>query len=172
MRTQEIDEESGFIAPCNGATDVSSSGVEGKDDFDASSPPPRRSIHSDGSDLQRYDSSFSAQSSSDDINHKDECDDHVSEMTPLIALTGDRAATELSLQIPRPIRRSLSEESIATVSALPGMVLRAHSIHVGAAGRHSEVTCSIRPSSTKAALKAVQQERRASRRRQEQQNSK
>mmetsp|Transcript_24402 Transcript_24402/g.40266 ORF Transcript_24402/g.40266 Transcript_24402/m.40266 type:complete len:491 (+) Transcript_24402:81-1553(+) len=168
MRQQEIDEEHGG---CNGTNDVSisDSGEDGKDDFDLSAPP-RRSIHSDGSNLQRRDSSFSAQSSSD-MNPKDEYDDHVSEMTPLIALTGDRAATELSPQILRPILRSLSEESIATVSALPGMVLRAHSIHVGAAGRHSEVTCSIRPSSTKAALNAVQQERRASRRKHEQQNS-
>jgi len=51
------------------------------------------------------------------------------------------------------------------------MILRSHSIHVGAAGRHSEVTCSIRPSSTKAALKAVQQEQRTWRRKHEQQNS-
>jgi len=155
MRQQEIDEEHGEL-------DYSD------DHFDLSSPP-RRSIHSDGSDLMRHDSSLSAQSS--DTTPKDEHLDHVSEMTPLMAMTGDRAASELSPQIIRPMQRSLSEESIATVAALPGMILRSHSIHVGAAGRHSEVTCSIRPSSTKAALKAVQQEQRAWRRKHEQQNS-
>mmetsp|Transcript_28323 Transcript_28323/g.40488 ORF Transcript_28323/g.40488 Transcript_28323/m.40488 type:complete len:483 (+) Transcript_28323:87-1535(+) len=156
MVQQEIDEEKGATASCNGTDDVS-----------ILSDPPRRSIHSDSSDLLRHDSSLSIQSS---VTPKDEYLDHVSEMTPLMALTGDRAARELPPQTLRPIiLRSLSEESILTVSELPGMVLRAHSIHVGAAGRHSEVTCSIRPSSTKAALKAVQQERRASRMKHKQQ---
>ena len=155
----EIDEEKGATA----------SSRNGTDDVSILSDPPRRSIHSDSSDLLRHDSSWSAQSS--DITPRDEYLDHVSEMTPLIALTGDRAASKLSPQTLRPIGRSLSEESILTVSELPGMVLRAHSIHVGNAGRHSEVTCSIRPSSTKAALKAAQKERRASRMKQEPRNS-
>ncbi|KAL7429980.1 hypothetical protein ACHAXM_001952 [Skeletonema potamos] len=173
MRQHEIDEERGEAATsCNGAdvSILSDYGVD-EDDFDLSSSSPRRkqSIHSDSPHLPRRDSSFSVHSA--DTTPKDEHLDHVSELTPLMAKTGDRAAGALSPPIPRPIiRRSLSEESIATVAALPGMVLRAHSIHIGAAGRHSEVTCSIRQSSTKAALKAVQQEQRALRRKHEQHN--
>ena len=170
-RQQEIDEELGGTTPCNNNGNfmpiLSEYGEDNNDVFDLSSPPMRiKSIHSDDDpDLTRHDSSFSAHSS--DTTPKDEHLDHVSELTPLMTTTGDRAARALSPPIIRP-RRSLSEESIATVAALPGMVLRAHSIHVGAAGRHSEVTCSICPSSTKAALKAVQQEQRASRRKHEQ----
>ena len=171
MRYQEIeiDEEHGGRTPCNETDDVSIlSDVEGsdKDDFDSSSLRRKsKREYSNGSDVLRHDSSFTH--SSDTTASKDEHLDHVSELTPLLAMTGDRAVSNL----PPTIRRSLSEESIATVAALPGMILRAHSIQIGTAGRHGEVTCSIRNSSTKAALKAVQLQRRAMRRKQEQFNS-
>jgi len=151
---QEIDEEQGrIVASCHGNHDKfalsdDDSDEHNEDDFNS----PVKSIHSGRN------SSFSATTPGDEYL------DHVSELTPL--MVGDRAARALSQQF--QLRRSLSDDSIVTVAALPGMVVRAHSIHVGGAGRHSGVTCSIRPSSTKAALKAVQQELRALRRKSEQ----
>lgn len=168
-----IDEEQGNIGSRDGYklsddNDDDSNEEEGDYLFDSTSSSHN---HEAGNTIipafMRHNSSLSA-NSSDTASHKDERLDHVSELTPLMA-TGDRAARALSPSMMlRPIQRSLSEESIATIAALPDMVLRAHSIHVGGAGRHSEVTCSFRPSSAKAALKAVQQEQRASRRRAEQ----
>ena len=76
-----------------------SSGVDSKDNhFDVSSPPPphRRSIRRDGPDLQRHDS------------------DYVSEMILYWLETEPNRVVTTNA---RPIRRSLFEESIATVSA-------------------------------------------------------
>ena len=100
--------------------------------------------------------------------------DQVSEMTPLVGDGGGslRASPSYGLhQDPDPsasivksrptIKRSSSEESITTVTALPGMTIRSHAIHQ-AGGLRGEGKCSIRPSPTKVALKAVLIERRAS----------
>lgn len=161
MSQEEIvDEEQGNIGSHDGYILSDDDSNEEDDDlFDGNR------ISSIGSAFMRHNSSLSAKSS-DTTSHKDERLDQLSELTPLMA--GDRAAGALSPSTLRPIQRSLSQESIATIAALPDMVLRAHSIHVGGAGRHSEVTCTFRPSSAKAALKAVQQEQRASRKRAEQ----
>lgn len=169
--TQEgiIDEEQGNIGSHDGyiLSDDDSDNEEDDDLFDSTSSSHNHEGNIIIPAFMRHNSSFSANSSDTTTSHKDERLDHVSELTPLMA--GDRAARALSPSMMlRPIQRSLSSDSIATIAALPDMVLRAHSIHVGGAGRHSEVTCSFRPSSAKAALKAVQQEQRASRRRAEQ----
>jgi hypothetical protein len=48
-----------------------------------------------------------------------------------------------------PLRRLPSDESINTVTALPGMVIRCHSINIASNRRRGEGTCIIRPSTTK-----------------------
>ena len=53
------------------------------------------------------------------------------------------------------------DESIRTISALPGMTIKCHSINANhASGRRGGSTCIIRPSTTQVALKEVQKERR------------
>ena len=88
------------------------------------------------------------------LHSESEYFDHVSEMTPL--LVGDSA--ELAppptsygvVDAQRhPLIRTPSEESINTVTALPGMVIKCHSINVNAGGRRAEGVCTIRPSTTK-----------------------
>jgi len=118
---------------------------------------------------------FSIQSSSSNISDS-EYNDHVSEMSPLIgdselvppavAYDGLDNTIQEQHQYPHRLQRVDSEESIQTVAALPGMVIRCHSINMSGGG-----SCILRPSTTKVALKAVQIERRAARKRQQQQNS-
>jgi len=118
---------------------------------------------------------FSIQSSSSNISDS-EYNDHVSEMSPLIGdselvppvaydgLDNDNTIQEHQQhQYPHRLQRVDSEESIQTVAALPGMVIRCHSINMSGGG-----SCILRPSTTKVALKAVQIERRAARKRQQQ----
>jgi hypothetical protein len=54
------------------------------------------------------------------------------------------------------------DESVRTISALPGMTIKCHSINTNHAprGRRGGSTCIIRPSTTQVALKEVQKERR------------
>jgi hypothetical protein len=54
------------------------------------------------------------------------------------------------------------DESVRTISALPGMTIKCHSINSNHAprGRRGGSTCIIRPSTTQVALKEVQKERR------------
>ncbi|KAL7532116.1 hypothetical protein ACHAXR_004444, partial [Thalassiosira sp. AJA248-18] len=92
----------------------------------------------------------------------------ISEITPLVGNAAELAPSSTSYGVvdPRrqPLQRIPSEDSISldTVTALPGMVIRCHSINVN--GRREGV-CTIRPSTTKVALRAVQLERRAARKR-------
>lgn len=98
--------------------------------------------------------------------------DYVSEMSPLrqhhqhhtvevAPLPPSYGGLETMIEAPKyPLRRRPSDESINTVTALPGMVIRCHSIHNASSRRRGEGTCSIRPSTTKVALRAVQLERR------------
>ncbi|KAL7468220.1 hypothetical protein ACHAXS_008447, partial [Conticribra weissflogii] len=65
---------------------------------------------------------------------------------------------------PHRLRRSASEESITTVTALPGMTIRSHSIQLSNRG---DGKCNIRPSPTTDALRAVQLERRMALRKQQ-----
>ena len=118
---------------------------------------------------------FSIQSSSSNISDS-EYNDHVSEMSPLIGdselvppvaydglLDNTIQEHQYPHQYPHRLQRVDSEESIQTVAALPGMVIRCHSINMSGGG-----SCILRPSTTKVALKAVQIERRAARKRQQQ----
>mmetsp|Transcript_22295 Transcript_22295/g.54013 ORF Transcript_22295/g.54013 Transcript_22295/m.54013 type:complete len:442 (+) Transcript_22295:1-1326(+) len=98
-------------------------------------------------------------------------------MTPLVAGNGAETVpspTTSTHDAHHPtLRRIPSEESVHTVTALPGMMIRCHSIqHANSSGgggrQRGEGVCNIRPSTTKAALRAVQLERRAARNRQRQ----
>ena len=87
--------------------------------------------------------------------------DYVSEMSPLrqhhqhhtvevAPLPPSYGGLETMIEAPKyPLRRRPSDESINTVTALPGMVIRCHSIHNASSRRRGEGTCSIRPSTTK-----------------------
>lgn len=84
---------------------------------------------------------------------------HTVEVAPLPSSYGGLEGIEASKH---PLRRRPSDESINTVTALPGMVIRCHSINNASASRRGrgEGNCIIRPSTTKVALRAVQLERR------------
>jgi len=118
------------------------------------------------SSIQRNSGDFSRQLSTTSTNvSESEYFDHVSEVTPLV---GDNAELAPPIDVQqRPLSRISSEESIHTVTALPGMIIRCHSINTKASGRRDEGVCTIRPSTTKVALKAVQTDRRAARNRQQ-----
>ena len=94
--------------------------------------------------------------------------DRLNEMTPLVGASEEIAPSPTSYGVidaqRHPLQRIPSEESIHSVRALPGMVIRCHAISVNTLGR-GEGTCNIRQSTAKVALKAVQQERRAARKR-------
>ena len=70
------------------------------------------------------------------------------EVTPLPSSYGGLEGMEASRF---PLRRRPSDESINTVTALPGMVIRCHSINNASASRRGrgEGNCIIRPSTTK-----------------------
>ena len=88
-----------------------------------------------------------------------------SELVPAVAAYDglDNTIQEHQQHFPHRLQRIDSEESINTVAALPGMVIRCHSINMSGGG-----SCILRPSTTKVALKAVQIERRAARKWQQQ----
>ena len=93
--------------------------------------------------------------------------DRLNEMTPLVGASEEIAPSPTSYGVidaqRHPLQRIPSEESIHSVRALPGMVIRCHAISVNTLGRGEGTN--IRPSTAKVALKAVQQERRVARKR-------
>ena len=83
-----------------------------------------------------------------------EYQDYVSELTPLIGSSEEMAPSPTSYdinggeeQMRHNLQRIPSEESIHTVTALPGMVIRCHSINMVVGSRDG--SCAIRPSTTK-----------------------
>lgn len=74
---------------------------------------------------------------------------HTVEVTPLPS--SSYGGMEVTSDSPKyPLRRLPSDESINTVTALPGMVIRCHVInHASRRVVRGEGTCSIRPSTTK-----------------------
>mmetsp|Transcript_13531 Transcript_13531/g.31050 ORF Transcript_13531/g.31050 Transcript_13531/m.31050 type:complete len:442 (-) Transcript_13531:23-1348(-) len=82
-------------------------------------------------------------------------DDIVSELTPLV---GD--SSELAQERRPFLTRNSSDNSLHTVVPLAGMLIRSHVISASIDNRYGGQVCNIRPSSTKAALRAAQQERR------------
>lgn len=75
------------------------------------------------------------------FNTQTESDDRVPELSSLMGSNGARKTYGSSRSMHQ---RSSSDESIATVAALPGMILRAHSVMYGKHG-----TCNIRHTSPK-----------------------
>ncbi|KAL7537539.1 hypothetical protein ACHAWF_005798 [Thalassiosira exigua] len=150
---EENDEEKG--APV--ATGIPPNGLGG-----ACSDPlsQRHSSHSSGNSRQ-----LSNVSSSSNVSES-EHDDHVSELTRLVGaeeMTPSPTSYGHVDSHQHRLQRIPSEESINTMTALPGMVIRCHSLTYAMGGRRDHGICNIRPCTTKVALKAAQMERRASR---------
>ena len=119
---------------------------------------------SDDSNPQRQSSNSSSHHSrqlSIQSNVSDsEYQDYVSELTPLVGVSEEMAPSPTSYdvngvggdsypqhQMRHNLQRIPSEESIHTVTALPGMVIRCHSINMVVGSRDG--SCAIRPSTTK-----------------------
>ena len=148
---QDVDEEKG-VPGLNGSPRYGAERQPSSESCSASSsdsvPSSRRhSSHSSSSHNSRQFSNVSTTSASDS-----ECLDNVSEMTPLMRGNAELAPPPPSYGVVdaqrHPLRRIPSEESVKTVQALPGMVIRCHSINGNTGGRDVG-SCTIRPSTTK-----------------------
>ncbi|KAL3806080.1 hypothetical protein ACHAXA_000887 [Cyclostephanos tholiformis] len=133
-----------------------------------SSPIPGREGGSAGGRTNRPRNLSDASSS---LNSSDsEVLDVVSELAPLVGGNSRHAYESIDDQRDhhRAALAGLSDdESIHTVTALPDMEIRCHSISSNnSAGRRGH--CSIRPSTAKVALRAVQHERRLAKKREQQ----
>lgn len=156
----EVDEECGLPlnnGGANGGTAIrqhSSGSYSQRSRSDDSNPHTTRQSSNSSSHHSRQ---LSIQSNVSDSEYQD----YVSELTPLVGVSEEMAPSptsyningvgaELSYpqhQMRHNLQRIPSEESIHTVTALPGMVIRCHSINMVVGSRDG--SCAIRPSTTK-----------------------
>ena len=152
----EVDEECGLPlnnGGANGDTAIRHHSSDSNSQRSRSDDNPQRQSSNSSSHHSRQ---LSIQSNVSDSEYQD----YVSELTPLVGVSEEMAPSptsyningvgaELSYpqhQMRHNLQRIPSEESIHTVTALPGMVIRCNSINMVVGSRDG--SCAIRPSTT------------------------